>query len=154
MSTEQKDAEELAPTITSWQHMAVLITKDFDKAMKMMITHVPGNWVADKWSRGGKVAYQGEPKCAWHRRQTKDGKKIVRLIQYKNQMILQRAVLLGAEEEEEEEEQDEVEGEAEEEEEEPPPPPPSSSKAKRGKSRKAPEAEAPQGSSRPKRAKK
>ena len=53
VSTEQKDAEELAPTITSWQHVAVLITKDFAQAMKMMITHVPGNWVADKWSRGG-----------------------------------------------------------------------------------------------------
>ena len=47
-----------------------------------------------------------------------------------------------------------IAAEAEEEEEQQPPPPPSSSKAKKGKSRKAPEAEAPQGSSRPKRAKK
>ena len=65
--------------------------------------------MADKWSRGGKVAYKGEPKCAWRRHQTNDGKEIVRLIQYKNQMILQKAVLLGAEDEEEEEEEEEEE---------------------------------------------
>ena len=37
--------------------------------------------------RGGKVAYKGQPKCAWRRRQTKDGKHVVRLIQYKNIMV-------------------------------------------------------------------
>ena len=51
--------------------------------------------------------------------------------------------------------EDEAEDEAEEEAEQPPPPPAKGpSKAKKGKSRKAPEAEAPQGSSKPKRAKK
>ena len=45
----------LAPTITSWKHVTVLMTKDFEKAQIMISTHVPGNWVADKWSRGGKV---------------------------------------------------------------------------------------------------
>ena len=61
VSTEQKGAEVLAPTIKSWKHVAVLITKDFDKAQKMIITHVPGNcWVPDKWSRGGKVACRDE----------------------------------------------------------------------------------------------
>ena len=76
-------------------------------------------------------------------------------------MVLQKAVLPGAEdekqeeEEEEENQEDEAEDEAEEEAEQPPPPPAKGpSKAKKGKSRKAPEAEAPQGSSRPKRAKK
>ena len=89
-STAQ-DAEDVAPTITSWEHVAELNTKDFDKAKKMMITHLPGNWMPDKWSRGGKVAYGGQPKCDWRRRMTKDGKQIVRLIQYKNIMILQNA---------------------------------------------------------------
>ena len=55
-------------------------------------------------SRGGKVSYEGEPKCDWRRRMADDGKKIVRLIQHKGKVVLQKAVLLGAEDEEEEEE--------------------------------------------------
>ena len=114
----------------------------------------------DKWSRGGKVAYKGEPKCAWRRRMSKDGKQIVRLIQYKNQMILQKAVMLGAEDEQEEEEdeddeeQEEAAAEEEEEAEEEAPPAKVPSKAKKGKGKKAPEAEAPQDAPRPKRSKK
>ena len=70
-----------------WKHVAVLMTKDFEKAQKMISTHVPGNWVADKWSRGGKVAYGDVPKCDWRRRMANDGKKIVRLIQHKGKVI-------------------------------------------------------------------
>ena len=55
----------------------------FEKAQKMIIIYVPGNWVPDKWSRGGNVAYKGEAKCNWRRRMSNDGKQIVRLIQYK-----------------------------------------------------------------------
>ena len=125
----------------------------------MITTHVPGNWVPDKWSRGGKVAYKGEAKCDWRRRMSNDGKQIVRLIQYKGMMILQKAVMLGAEdeqeeqEEEEEEEQQEAAAEAEEEAEEEAPPAKEPSKAKKGKGKKTPEAEAPQDAPRPKRAK-
>ena len=64
-------------------------------AEKMMLKHLPGDWKPDKWSRGGKVAYKGQPQCDWRRRMTKDGKQIVRLIQYKNIWILQKAVMLG-----------------------------------------------------------
>ena len=121
VSTAQKDAEEGAPFITLWEHVAELISKDFDKAFKVMIHHIPrGDWVADKWCRGGKVAYKGQPKCDWRRRQTKDGKQVVRLIQYKNIMILQKGVLLGAEDEKQQQQQQEEEEEeaaAEEEEE-------------------------------------
>ena len=98
LPVEQKGAE-VAPTIISWKHVAVLGTKDFKKAQKMISIYVPGNWVPDKWSRGGKVAYKGQSKCDWRRRMTKDGKQIVRLIQYKNTMILQKAVMLGAKDE-------------------------------------------------------
>ena len=60
-----------------------------------------------------------------------DGKKIVRLIQHKGKVlggpVLQKAVLLGAEDdqekEEEDQEQENQEEEAEEEADEPPPPP-------------------------------
>ena len=124
----------------------------------MITTHVPGNWVPDKWSRGGKVAYKGETKCNWRRRMSNDGKQIVRLIQYKGKMILQNAVMLGAEDEQQQEgeEDQEQEGaaaeEAEEEADEPPPPAEDPSKAKKGKGKKTPEAEAPQDAPRPKRA--
>ena len=159
-STAQEAADEKKPTIKSWEHVKELTTKDFDQAKALMIPFIPkGEWVSDRFCRGGKVTYNGTPKCKWHRLQTKDGKHVVRLIHYKNKMILQKAVLLGAEEEQEKEEEEEEKEEegaasAEEEEEPAPAPAPSSSKAKKGKSRKAPEAEAPQGSSRPKRAKK
>ena len=106
LPVEQKGAE-VAPTIISWKHVAVLGTKDFETAQKMTRIYVPGNWVPDKWSRGGKVAYKGEPKCAWRRRMSKDGKQIVRLIQYKNIWILQKAVMLGAKDEKQQEEQGE-----------------------------------------------
>ena len=89
----------MAPTITSWKHVAVLGTKDFKKAQKMISIYVPGNWVPDKWSRGGKVSYEGEPKCDWRRRMADDGKKIVRLIKHMGKVVLQKAVLLGAEDE-------------------------------------------------------
>ena len=59
----------------------------------MISIYVPGNWVPDKWSRGGKVAYKGEAKCDLRRRMSNDGKQIVRLIQYKGMMILQKAVI-------------------------------------------------------------
>ena len=120
MSTAQEDADERKPRITSWEHVAELTTRDFKQAEALMIPLIPrGEWVSDHWSRGGKVAYKGQPKCAWRRRQTKDGKHIVRLIQYKNIMVLQKAVLPGAEdekqqEEEEENQEDEAEDEAKE----------------------------------------
>ena len=159
-STAQEDADEKKPTIKSWEHVKELTTKDFNEAKKLMIPFIPkGEWVSDRFCRGGRSTYEGTPQCKWHRLHTKDYTHFVRLIHYKNKMILQKAVLLGAEEEqekEEEEEEKEEEGAASAEEEDEPPsaPPPPSPKAKKGKSRKAPEAEAPQGSSRPKRAKK
>ena len=159
-STAQEAADEKKPTIKSWEHVAELTTKDFGQAKKLMIPLIPkGEWVSDRFCRGGRSTYEGTPQCKWHRLHTKDYNHFVRLIHYKNKMILQKAVLLGAEEEqekEEEEEEEEEEGAASAEEEDEPPsaPPPPSPKAKKGKSRKAPEAEAPQGSSRPKRAKK
>ena len=52
--------------------------------------------------RQGKVAYGDVPKCDWRRRMANDGKKIARLIQHKGKVILQKAVLLGAEDEQEE----------------------------------------------------
>jgi len=43
-----------------------------------------------------------------------DGKKIVRLIQHKGKVVLQKAVLPGAEDEQEDEEEDEAEEKQEE----------------------------------------
>ena len=99
-----------------------------------------------------------EAKCDWRRRMSNNGKQIVGLIQYKSKMILQKAVMLGAEDEEDEEEEEDQEQEetaaeeAKAEAEEPPPPAKEPSKAKKGKGKKTPEAEAPQDAPRPKRA--
>ena len=162
VSSAQEDADEMKkPTIKSWEHVAELATKDFKQAKVLMIPFIPkGEWVSDRFCRGARTTYEGTPRCKWHRLQTKDYKHFVRLIHYKNKMILQKADLLGAEEEQEDEDEEEEEKEeegaasAEEEEEPPPPPPPPSSKAKKGKGKKAAEAEAPQDAPRPKRARK
>ena len=158
-STAQEDADEKKPTIKSWEHVAELTTKDFDQAKKLMIPFIPkGEWVSDKFCRGGRSTYEGMPQCKWHRLHTKDYKHFVRLIHYKNKMILQKAVLLGAEEEqedEEEEEEKEEEGAAPAAEEEEPAsaPAPSSSRSKRGKGKRPAEAEAPQEATKPKKKK-
>ena len=153
-TAQQEDADQNKPTIKSWEYVAELTTKDFDQAKKLMIPFVPrGEWVSDKFCRGGKVTYEGTPQCKWHRLQTKDYKHVVRLIHYKNKMILQKAVLLGAEEEQQQQEEEEEEAAAEEPPV-PPPPPPQSSKSKRGKGKKAAEAEAPQDAPKPKRSRK
>ena len=79
------------------------------------------------------------------------GKTFVRLIQHKGKVVLQKAVLPGAEDEQEDREEDvfeekqddEAEEEAEEEPEvEPPPPAKAPSKAKRSKAKKTHEDEA------------
>ena len=63
-STAQEDADKKKPRIKSWEHVAELTTKDFKQADALMIPLIPqGEWMADKWSRGGKVAYGGQPKC-------------------------------------------------------------------------------------------
>ena len=96
-------------------------------------------------------SYKGEPKCDWRRRMADNCKKIVRLIQHKGKVVLQKAVLPGAEDEQEDREEDvfeekqddEAEEEAEEEPEvEPPPPAKAPSKAKRSKAKKTHEDEA------------
>ena len=113
-TAKQEDADKNKPTIKSWEHVAELTTKEFPQAKKLMIPLIPrGEWVSDKFCRGGKVAYKGTPQCKWRRLQTKDGKHVVRLIQYKNKMILQKAALLGAEDEHEEEQEKEEEEEEE-----------------------------------------
>ena len=109
-----EDADEKKPTIKSWEHVAELTTKDFGQAKKLMIPFIPkGEWVSDRFCRGGRSTYEGTPQCKWHRLHTKDYTHFVRLIHYKNKMILQKAVLLGAEEEQEEEEEEEQEEEEE-----------------------------------------
>ena len=91
-----------------------------------------------KWSRDGKISYGDVPKCDWRRRMANNGKKIVRLIQHKGKVILQKTVLLGAEDEQQQQEEkdQEQEGaaaeEAEEEADEPPPPAKDPSKATEG----------------------
>ena len=125
VSSAQEDADEKKkPTIKSWEHVAELATKDFKQAKVLMIPFIPkGEWVSDRFCRGGRSTYEGTPQCKWHRLHTKDYNHFVRLIHYKNKMILQKAVLLGAEEEqekEEEEEEEEEEGAASAEEEEEP----------------------------------
>ena len=102
-STAQEAADEKKPTIKSWEHVKELTTKDFNEAKKLMIPFIPkGEWVSDRFCRGGRSTYEGTPQCKWRRLQTKDYKHVVRLIQYKNKMILQKAALLGAEDEQEE----------------------------------------------------
>ena len=55
-----------------------------------------GEFVADKFSRGGVVTYNGSAKCAWRRRMTKDGKCFIRLIMHKGKVVLQKAQIEGA----------------------------------------------------------
>ena len=74
-TAKQEDADQNKPTIKSWEHVAELTTKEFLQAKKLMIPLIPrGEWVSDKFCRGGKVAYKGTLQCKWRRLQTKDGK--------------------------------------------------------------------------------
>ena len=93
--------------------------------------------MADQWSRGGIVTYNGEAKCKWRRRMTEDGKTLVRLMKSNGKVVLQNAVLAGAEDEPQDDKKDDEEEEqkeAEVETEAPPPAAPSAAPpAKKGK---------------------
>ena len=129
--------------------MATLNVKEFDKAYPMIGKHLPGDFVPDAFTRGGKVNFQGEMYCDWRRRMTKDAKVFARLIKYKGKIILQKGIPGGAAPEAEDEEK---EGENEEDnadddkgdgaggEEAPAPAPTQEAQAKKPKKKKDPEA--------------
>ena len=95
------------PKDLRWTTVSTLKVKEFDDAYPMIGKHIPGDFVPDIFSRGGKVNYNGEMYCDWRRRMTKDAKVFARLIKYKGKIILQRGIPGGAAAEDEDEEKEE-----------------------------------------------
>ena len=73
----------LYPTV-SLEYIGIHVSQDTSGYRNICVSSL--EQVADRWSRGGKVAYKGEAKCDWRRRMSNDGKQIVRLIQYKGKI--------------------------------------------------------------------
>ena len=148
------------PKDLGWTTVATLNVKEFDKAYPMIGKHLPGDFVPDAFTRGGKVNFQGEMYCDWRRRMTKDAKVFARLIKYKGKIILQKGIPGGAAPEAEDEEK---EGENEEDKDDDDagdgagggkttaPAPAQEAQAKEPKKKKAPEAGASADAPKPKR---